>query len=108
MSTDPGRKNMTGLSAVLIVLGLLVIALLAVVVFVDQVTVQPEASLTATVEAGTPQPALTTTAGNLEVPASPVVNIDGIAILGGVLVLIVLVAAYREILIFQRSEKKRK
>jgi hypothetical protein len=42
-----------------------------------------------------------------EVIPSPVVNVNGIAILGGVMVLIVLVAVYREILIHKRAEKKK-
>lgn len=97
----PGNKKNSTLSIIVIVLGVLVISLLAVVVFVDPIKVQPDLTLTATLATGTPQP--TPTAA--ELLPSPVVNIDGIAILGGVLVLIVLVAVYREILIHKRAEK---
>lgn len=93
----------SGLSVALIVLGLLVISLLAVVVFVDPIKVQPDLTLTATLATGTPQP--TPTAA--ELLPSTVVNIDGIAVLGGVLALIVLVAVYREILIHNRAEKRK-
>ncbi len=101
MSVDQGTKKNSTLSIIVIVLGVLVISLLAVVVFVDPIKVQPDLTLTATLATGTPQP--TPTAA--ELLPSPVVNIDGIAILGGVLVLIVLVAVYREILIHKRAEK---
>lgn len=103
MSEDQGSMKSSSLSIVLIVLALLVISLLAVVVFVDPIKVQPDLTLTATLATGTPQP--TPTAG--ELPLSPVVNVDGIAILGGVLALIVLVAVYRETLIHKRAEKKK-
>ncbi|HOZ38970.1 MAG TPA: hypothetical protein PLH64_09520 [Anaerolineaceae bacterium] len=99
MSLDQEPKKATGLSIALIVLGVLVISLLALVVFVDPIKLQPDLTLTATFAAGTPQP--TPTAAELQ--PSPVVNIDGIAILGGVLALIVLVAVYREILIHKRD-----
>lgn len=99
MSVDQGTKKNSTLSIIVIVLGVLVISLLAVVVFVDPIKVQPDLTLTATLATGTPQP--TPTAA--ELLPSPVVNIDGIAILGGVLVLIVLVAVYREILIHKRD-----
>ncbi len=101
MSEDQGLKKSSGLSIALIVLGLLIISLLAVVVFVDPIKVQPDLTLTATFTAGTPQPTPTT----VELMPSPVVNVDGIAILGGVLAMIVLVAVYREILIHKRSSK---
>jgi hypothetical protein len=39
-----------------------------------------------------------------DVIPSPVVNVNGIAILGGVMVLIVLAAVYREILIHKRTK----
>jgi hypothetical protein len=90
------------LSIALIVLGVLVISLLAVVVFVDPIKIQPDLTLTATFAAGTPQP--------IPYPVqqlSPVVNVDGIAILGGLLALIVLVAVYREILFHKRAAKQR-
>ena len=101
MSVEQGTKKGSTLSIIVIVLGVLVISLLAVVVFVDPIKVQPDLTLTATLATGTPQP--TPTAA--ELLPSPVVNIDGIAILGGVLALIVLVAVYREILIHKRTEK---
>lgn len=101
MSVDKGSTKTSSLSIVLVVLGLMVIGLLALVVFVDPVRIEPDLTLTATLATGTPQP--TPTAA--ELLPSPVVNIDGIAILGGVLVLIVLVAVYREILIHKRAEK---
>ena len=100
MSEDQGSMKSSGLSIVLIVLGLLVISLLAVVVFVDPIKIQPDLTLTATFAIGTPQPTPTAT----EVIPSPVVNIDGIAFLGGLLALIVLVAVYREILIHKRTK----
>ena len=103
MSEDQGSMKSSGLSIALIVLGLLVISLLAVVVFVDPIKVQPDLTLTATLATGTPQP--TPTAA--ELLPSPVVNVDGIAVLGGLLALIVLVAVYREILIHKRAEKKK-
>ena len=103
MSEDQGSMKSSSLSIVLIVLGLLVISLLAVVVFVDPIKVQPDLTLTATLATGTPQP--TPMAG--ELPPSPVVNVDGIAILGGVLALIVILAVYREILIHKRAEKRK-
>lgn len=99
MSLDQEPKKSTGLSIALIVLGVLVISLLALVVFVDPIKLQPDLTLTANLATGTPQP--TPTAA--ELLPSPVVNIDGIAILGGVLALIVLVAVYREILIHKRD-----
>ncbi len=101
MSEDQGSMKSSSLAIVLIVLGLVVISLLALVVFVDPIKIQPDLTLTATLAAGTPQPAPTAA----ELLPSPVVNIDGIAILGGVLVLIVLVAVYREILIHKRKSK---
>lgn len=103
MSESQGSMKSSGLSVALIVLGLLVISLLAVVVFVDPIKVQPDLTLTATLATGTPQP--TPTAA--ELLPSTVVNIDGIAVLGGVLALIVLVAVYREILIHNRAEKRK-
>ena len=102
MSEDQGSKKSSGLSIALIVLGVLVISLLAVVVFVDPIRIQPDLTLTATFITATPQPTLTATA----MLPSPVVNVDGIAILGGLLALIVLVAVYREILIHKRASKK--
>lgn len=99
MSLDQEPKKSTGLSIALIVLGVLVISLLALVVFVDPIKLQPDLTLTATLATGTPQPTPTVA----ELLPSPVVNIDGIAILGGVLALIVLVAVYREILIHKRD-----
>ncbi len=101
MSVDQVSKKGGTLSILLIVLGMLIISLLAVVVFVDPIKVQPDLTLTATFGAGTPQPTLTA----IELMPSPVVNIDGIAILGGVLALIVLVAVFREVLIHKRAEK---
>lgn len=103
MSEDQGFIKSNGLSIALIVLGILVIILLALVVFVDPVKIQPDLTLTATLATGTPQPTPT----EAELLPSPVVNINGIAILGGVLVLIVLVAVYREILIHKRVTKKK-
>ena len=103
MSEDQGSIKSNGLSIALIVLGFLVISLLALVVFVEPIKIQPDLTLTATLTTGTPQPTPT----EAELLPSPVVNIDGIAILGGVLVLIVLVAVYREILIHKRAEKKK-
>ncbi len=100
MSVDPGTNKGSALPIIVIVLGLLVISLLAVVVFVDPIKVQPDLTLTATLATGTPQPYPTAA----EVLPSPVVNIDGIAILGGVMALLVLVAVYREILIHRRVE----
>lgn len=102
MSENQGTMKSSGLSIALIVLGLLVISLLAVVVFVDPIKVQPNLTLTATLATGTPQP--TPTAA--ELLPSTVVNIDGIAVLGGVLALIVLGAVYREVLIHRRTLKK--
>ena len=102
MSEDQGSKKSSGLSIALIVLGVLVISLLAVVVFVDPIKIQPDLTLTATFVTGTPQP-YPTDGAPLQ---SPVVNIDGIAILGGLLALIVLVAVYRESLIHKRASKK--
>ncbi|HPR34647.1 MAG TPA: hypothetical protein PKY64_03160 [Anaerolineaceae bacterium] len=102
MSVQQGSMKSSSLSIVLIVLGLLVISLLALVVFVDPIKIQPDLTLTATYVTGTPQP--TPTAA--ELLPSPVVNVDGIAILGGVLALIVLAAVYREILIHKRTSKK--
>jgi len=103
MSEDQGSIKSSGLSIALIVLGFLVISLLALVVFVEPIKIQPDLTLTATLTTGTPQPTPT----EAELLPSPVVNINGIAILGGVLVLIVLVAVYREILIHKRAEKKK-
>jgi len=103
MSEDQGSIKSNGLSIALIVLGILVIILLALVVFVDPVKIQPDLTLTATLATGTPQPTPT----EAELLPSPVVNINGIAILGGVLVLIVLVAVYREILIHKRVTKNK-
>lgn len=103
MSEDQGSMKSSGLSVALIVLGLLVISLLAVVVFVDPIKVQPDLTLTATLATGTPQPTPTVS----ELLPSTLVNIDGIAVIGGVMVLIVLVAVYREILIHKRAEKKK-
>ena len=102
MSEAKGPARKSGLSVALIVIGLLVISLLAVVVFVDPVKIQPDLTLTVTVATGTAQ--LTPTA--IEALPSPVVNIDAIAILGGVMALIVLVAVYREILIHRRTQTK--
>jgi len=56
--------------------------------------------LTATLATGTPE---ATPIGEEVIP-SPVVNVNGIAILGGVMVLIVLAAVYREILIHKRTK----
>jgi len=103
MSEDQGSIKSSGLSIALIVLGFLVISLLALVVFVDPVTIQPDLTLTATLATGTPQPTPT----EVELLPSPVVNIDGIAILGGVMALLLLAAVYREILIHKRAEKKK-
>lgn len=103
MSEDQGSIKSNGLSIALIVLGFLVISLLALVVFVDPITIQPDLTLTATLATGTPQPTPT----EVELLPSPVVNIDGIAILGGVMALLLLAAVYREILIHKRAEKKK-
>ena len=103
MSEDQGSIKSSGLSIALIVLGFLVISLLALVVFVDPITIQPDLTLTATLATGTPQPTPT----EVELLPSPVVNIDGIAILGGVMALLLLAAVYREILIHKRTEKKK-
>ncbi len=103
MSVDKGSTKTSSLSIVLVVLGLMVIGLLALVVFVDPVRIEPDLTLTATLATGTPE--ATPTAA--EFVPSPVVNINGIAILGGVMVLIVLVAVYREILIHKRAEKNK-
>jgi hypothetical protein len=103
MSEDQGPIKSNGLSIALIVLGFLVISLLALVVFVDPITIQPDLTLTATLATGTPQPTPT----EVELLPSPVVNIDGIAILGGVMALLLLAAVYREILIHKRAEKKK-
>lgn len=103
MSEGQGSIKSNGLSIALIVLGILVISLLALVVFVEPIKIQPDLTLTATLATGTPQPTPT----EAELLPSPVVNINGIAILGGVLVLIVLVAVYREILIHKRVTKKK-
>ncbi len=103
MTIDPREKKLNGLAAAVIVIGVLVVALLAVVVILDPVKVQPEPSPTAPLTVGTPAP---TPTEDLELPSSPVVNVDGIAILGGLLVLIVLAAVYREILIYRREGKK--
>lgn len=103
MSEDQGSIKSSGLSIALIVLGFLVISLLALVVFVDPITIQPDLTLTATLATGTPQPTPT----EVELLLSPVVNIDGIAILGGVMALLLLAAVYREILIHKRAEKKK-
>ena len=102
MSVDQGTRK-SSLAIVLIVLGLMVISLLAVVVFVDPVKIQPDLTLTATLATGTPE----ATPTEAEFIPSPVVNINGIAILGGVMVLIVLGAVYREILIHKRTEIKK-
>lgn len=102
MSADQGSKKSSSLSVVLIVLGLMVISLLALVIFVDPIKIEPDPTLTATLAIGTPE---ATPIGEELIP-SPVVNINGIAILGGVMVLIVLAAVYREILIHKRAEKK--
>jgi len=103
MSEDQGSIKSSGLSIALIVLGFLVISLLALVVFVDPITIQPDLTLTATLATGTPQPTPT----EVELLLSPVVNIDGIAILGGVMALLLLAAVYREILIHKREEKEK-
>ena len=103
MSEDQGSIKSSGLSIALIVLGFLVISLLALVVFVDPIMIQPDLTLTATLATGTPQPTPT----EAELLPSPVVNIDGIAILGGVMALLLLAAVYREILIHKRAEKKK-
>ncbi|MEN6531527.1 MAG: hypothetical protein ABFD17_07100 [Anaerolineaceae bacterium] len=103
MSEDQGSIKSNGLSIALIVFGFLVISLLALVVFVDPITIQPDLTLTATLATGTPQPTPT----EVELLPSPVVNIDGIAILGGVMALLLLAAVYREILIHKRAEKKK-
>jgi len=103
MSEDQGSIKSSGLSIALIVLGFLVISLLALVVFVDPITIQPDLTLTATLATGTPQPTPT----EVELLPSPVVNIDGIAILGGVMALLLLAAVYREILIHKQAEKKK-
>ena len=100
MSEDQGSIKSSGLSIALIVLGFLVISLLALVVFVDPITIQPDLTLTATLATGTPQPTPT----EVELLPSPVVNIDGIAILGGVMALLLLAAVYREILIHKRQK----
>jgi hypothetical protein len=42
----------------------------------------------------------------LDALVSPVVNIDGIAILGGILVLIILAAVFREVLIHRHTPAK--
>ena len=98
MSEDQGSIKSSGLSIALIVLGFLVISLLALVVFVDPIMIQPDLTLTATLATGTSQPTPT----EAELLPSPVVNIDGIAILGGVMALLLLAAVYREILIHKR------
>jgi len=103
MSVHQESKQSSALPIVLIVLGILVISLLALVIFVDPIQVQPDLALTATLATGTPEP---TPIGEEVIP-SPVVNVNGIAILGGVMVLIVLAAVYREILIHKRAEKKK-
>jgi len=103
MSEDQGSIKSSGLSIALFVLGFLVISLLALVVFVDPIMIQPDLTLTATLATGTPQPTPT----EVELLPSPVVNIDGIAILGGVMALLLLAAVYREILIHKRAEKKK-
>ena len=103
MSEDQGSIKSSGLSIALFVLGFLVISLLALVVFVDPIMIQPDLTLTATLATGTPQPTPT----EAELLPSPVVNIDGIAILGGVMALLLLAAVYREILIHKRGEKEK-
>ena len=104
MSEDRGLKNPNGLSVALLVLGVLVIALLEVFLFVEPVGVQPD--LTATAARAT-ETLRQYPFGTEQIPP-PVVNIDGIAILGGVMVLVVLAAVYREILIHKRETKKNK
>ena len=98
MSEDQGSRE-SSLAIVLIVLGVLVISLLAVVVFVDPIKIQPDLTLTATLAAGTPQP----TPYPVQQLVSPVVNVDGIAILGGLMALLLLAAVYREIIIHKRK-----
>ena len=100
MSVHQGSKQSSALPIALIVLGILVISLLALVIFVDPIQVQPDLTLTATLATGTPEATLI---GEEAIP-SPVVNVNGIAILGGVMVLIVLAAVYREILIHKRTK----
>jgi hypothetical protein len=100
MSVHQGSKQSSALPIALIVLGILVISLLALVIFVDPIQVQPDLTLTATLATGTPE---ATPIGEEVIP-SPVVNVNGIAILGGVMVLIVLAAVYREILIHKRTK----
>ena len=56
MSEDRGLKNPNGLSVALLVLGVLVIALLAVFVFVEPVGVQPDLTATAARATETLQP----------------------------------------------------
>lgn len=102
MSEDQGSKKPSGLSVALIVLGVLVIGLLAVVILVDPIKVEPTPTITAALTTKTLQPYPIAE----EQHSSPVVNIDGIAILGGVMVLLVLAAVYREILIHKRETKK--
>jgi hypothetical protein len=46
------------------------------------------------------------TPAELDALVSPVVNIDGIAILGGILVLIILAAVFREVLIHRHTPAK--
>ena len=94
MSVDKGSTKTSSLSIVLIVLGLMVISLLALVMFVDPIKIEPDLTLTATLATGTPE---ATPIGEELIP-SPVVNINGIAILGGVMVLIVLFGLYSIIL----------
>jgi len=98
MNEDQGSRE-SSLAIVLIVLGVMVISLLAVVVFVDPVKIQPDLTLTATLAAGTPQP----TPYPVQQP-SPVVNVDGIAILGGLMALLLLGAVYREVLIHKQAK----
>lgn len=106
MNVESGTQRMGGLLAALIGIGLLVLSLLAVVIFVDPVPVQPNLTQTATYAFGTPSPTASVSPDDTLPLSSPVVNIDGIAIISALLVLIVLVAVYREIRIYLRSTKK--
>ena len=102
MSVEAGSEKNAGLLTALIVLALVVVSLLALVLIVEPAEILPAPTQTTDLTAVAPQ----LTPAELDALVSPVVNIDGIAILGGILVLIILAAVFREVLIHRHTPAK--
>ena len=102
MSVEAGSEKNAGWLTALIVLALVVVSLLALVLIVEPAKIMPAQTQTPDLTAVAPQ----LTPAELDALVSPVVNIDGIAILGGILVLIILAAVFREVLIHRHTPAK--